>query len=612
MSNKKTLQILVIGLSILALVALISIAIFAVLLWAPPWEPTPVPLLTTDVPPSTGFTPSPGSAFTSISGRVWHDLCAGEDKAGSIPLTPPAGCMLSSDGSYHANGILESGEAGLGGVLIQLGAGDCPAADLATAISSLDGSYIFSNLSAGVYCVSIDTARTENAPMLPGGWTFPAVEAGSSVASHTVVVSEDKAQTEVNFGWDYKTQPGPAAVPTQTPQPSLSQTPQPLPSAVCTNRAAFVQDVTIPDYTTLSPGQFFVKTWRLRNSGTCAWGQGYALVFAGGDGLGGLTTTPLSGTVKPGETLDLSLTLIAPTGNGTYQGKWQLRTPDGVLFGVGKNAKDPFWVRIVVGSTPTASPPPPVGDGWRGEYYGNRELSGTPAVVQNDAEINFNWGNGAPVAALPADGFSARWSRTISFQAGDYRFSIFSDDGARVWLDEELIIDQWRDATDIIQTRIRALSAAPHTLRVEYYDNIGTASMRFWWEQVASYPEWRGEYWANATLSGNPMLMRNDAAIDFYWSKNAPATNLPADNFSARWSRQTTFEPGRYRFIARVDDGVRFMVDGKLVLDEWRANDGKKDYMVDLSLSGSHQLVVEYYEGAWDAWIKFWWERIGD
>jgi hypothetical protein len=473
---------------------------------------------------------------------VWHDLCAVAGGEGDAPVTPSAGCKPVGDGNYQANGLLETGEPGIGGVLVELGAGACPASGLATAITGMDGSYTFTGLRAGTYCVAVHTLKAENAPLLPGGWTFPATKAGSSVASYTVNLQEGEHKTPVDFGWDYEFLPVPEPVP---PQPS--PTPEPTTVAECTDKASFVSDVTIPDNTRLLPGQSFVKTWRLRNDGTCTWTTDYALVFAGGDRLGGPTAIPLPQSVPPGHTVDLSVMLTAPAGNGTYKGKWQLRNAEGRLFGVGKDANNPFWVRIVVAPAPqpTAVPatatPAPVFDGWRGEYFGNRDLGGDPVLVRDDAAINFNWGAAAPAMGLPADAFSVRWKRTLRFQEGTYRFYVQSDDGVRVWLDGELIINQWRDGSDVIDTAERTLSGAAHTLRVEYYENLGTARILFWWERLGAY-QWRGAFFSNADLAGAPTLMRDDTVIDFDWGHNAPAAGLPADGFSARWTRTVAFE----------------------------------------------------------------------
>jgi hypothetical protein len=114
--------------------------------------------------------------------------------------------------------------------------------------------------------------------------------------------------------------------------------------------------------------------------------------------------------------------------------------------------------------------------------------------------------------------------------------------------------------------------------------------------------EWRGEYYANSTLTGMPALVRNDRdpqggpGIRFDWGYDAPAAGLPADEFSVRWTRVLFFSEGTYRFYALVDDGLRLYVDGALVIDEWR-DGGQREVTGDRNLSGgTHSLRVEYYE----------------
>jgi hypothetical protein len=251
---------------------------------------------------------------------------------------------------------------------------------------------------------------------------------------------------------------------------------------------------------------------------------------------------------------------------------------------------------------------------WRGEYWSNRNLGGTPVLVRNDGNIAFNWGNGAPAGAVPVDDFSARWTRAAVFEGETYRFHAFVDDGVRLWVDDRLIIDDWRDGAARELTADLALVAGEHDVRVEYYEHTGHARIHVWWESVStpSFPDWKGAYWSNRSLNGDPALVRNDASIDFYWSMGAPAPGLPTDNFSARWSRRVNLDGGVYRFYAWVDDGVRLYVDDDLVLDEWHDNSADEVYMVDLDLAGEHSLVVEYYERGGNALIKLWWDRIGD
>jgi hypothetical protein len=108
-------------------------------------------------------------------------------------------------------------------------------------------------------------------------------------------------------------------------------------------------DVTIPDNTIMAPGQSFTKIWRLTNAGSCTWNPSYQLVFDHGDQLGVSNTysQPLtSGTVAPGQTVDVSVNLVAPITPGTYTGYWRFRDPSNVLFGLGGSGT--WIVKIIV------------------------------------------------------------------------------------------------------------------------------------------------------------------------------------------------------------------------------------------------------------------------
>jgi hypothetical protein len=156
--------------------------------------------------------------------------------------------------------------------------------------------------------------------------------------------------------------PAPAAPPTASPTAALSAaateqppaTSRPNPSATATHlpchRIGFVTDVSVPDGMAFSPGEAFTKIWRLRNDGSCIWTKSYDLVFVNGERMGGENETAIKDVVKPGQTIDLSLDLAAPTEAGEYRGYWALRAPDGVDFGLGASGEDPFWVDIEVRS----------------------------------------------------------------------------------------------------------------------------------------------------------------------------------------------------------------------------------------------------------------------
>lgn len=135
---------------------------------------------------------------------------------------------------------------------------------------------------------------------------------------------------------------------------------QPAPQASAASycdAANFVMDVTIPDGTSFAPGTPFIKTWRLRNTGTCTWSKSYALVFANGEQMGAPSEMKLPVDVPPGQVIDLSVQMTAPAAPGRYRGNWMFRNASGVLFGIGANANSVFWVEINV-----AAPLTPVFD----------------------------------------------------------------------------------------------------------------------------------------------------------------------------------------------------------------------------------------------------------
>ena len=159
------------------------------------------------------------------------------------------------------------------------------------------------------------------------------------------------------FSKNYKeAEPGisrPGQLRTPTPNMPVIVIPTQTPGASCTNAMTYISDVTIPDDQKMSPGEGFRKTWRIRNAGSCTWTPAYSLTFVNGNQMNG-TTVSVPANVLPGDTLDISVDLTAPYADGTYQGFWQMRNPQGTFFG------QTIWVKIRVGNIwyPTDTPQP--------------------------------------------------------------------------------------------------------------------------------------------------------------------------------------------------------------------------------------------------------------
>ena len=122
--------------------------------------------------------------------------------------------------------------------------------------------------------------------------------------------------------------------------------------------------------------------------------------------------------------------------------------------------------------------------GLQGEYFANKTLSGTPVLTRSDSTIDFDWGTGSPDPSVPVDGFSARWTGTVTAPAtAAYTFAATSDDGSRIYLDGKLIADNWSDhgVSTVKSTPVQLTAGEPHSLKVEYYENAGGASVSIGW-----------------------------------------------------------------------------------------------------------------------------------
>lgn len=129
-------------------------------------------------------------------------------------------------------------------------------------------------------------------------------------------------------------------------------------------------------------------------------------------------------------------------------------------------------------------PAPPAADSWTGEYFNNKYLQGPAAFTRQDGSINFDWSGGGPGTGVGNDQFSVIWTRTAYFQAGTYRFYATVDDGIRVYIDGHLIIDSWREQPATSYFGDIYLGEGNHSLRVEYYEEGGAASVRVWWNRL--------------------------------------------------------------------------------------------------------------------------------
>ena len=279
-----------------------------------------------------------------------------------------------------------------------------------------------------------------------------------------------------------------------------------------------------------------------------------------------------------------------------------------------------FLLSLVLSTSPTALAqdvwPSHTDPGWQASYWNNRNLSGWPTLQRVDTQLNFDWGLSSPAPTIYYDEFSARWERYIDVSPGSYEFTATADDGIRVWVDNDLIIDQWTEHAVQSFRAKKYLGTGHHALRVEYFENRGAAVAKLTWQNVADgggdpNNTWQGTYFNNTSLSGAPALDRADREIDFSWV-GAPAAQVNADNFSVRWSRNLDLPAGNYRFTMTIDDGGRLFVNDHTLIDAW-FDQPPTTYTGDIFLHGGSATVqMEYYERGGGATARLQWQRIGD
>lgn len=136
----------------------------------------------------------------------------------------------------------------------------------------------------------------------------------------------------------YTPTPEPTETIALTPTLSITETPTPpgitsTPTPIICNALEFLGDVTVPDGTTITAGEEFIKTWKVKNTGSCTWTKGYTVIFAYGDKQLTGQATPITNDVPPNTETEISVTFKAPLKAGNYSNYWRLADNNGTFFG---------------------------------------------------------------------------------------------------------------------------------------------------------------------------------------------------------------------------------------------------------------------------------------
>jgi hypothetical protein len=282
--------------------------------------------------------------------------------------------------------------------------------------------------------------------------------------------------------------------------------------------------------------------------------------------------------------------------------------------GLGSEGATGFTVPV----SPTAYLPfvsrsvPIVPNVWKAEYYANQNLSGDAQHSGEEIRVDYDWGNGSPSGLLP-DQFSARWSGYWDFEVGVYTFFAFADDGVRLWLDDQLLIDSWATGRGSHQATVTVTEAGLHRLKLEYFEATGEAAIRLHWRRTDLYPWWQGDYYREPWVEAGKQYSQNDNTIQFDWGMDCPS-GLPCDSFSVSWSATRLFEPGTHRIFLYADEGYQLFVDNNWVGDGgwYTADGGAEDAVYSLEASGVeyHQITYNFHDRGTLAEARLWVEHV--
>ncbi|WP_079527268.1 PA14 domain-containing protein [Halobacillus hunanensis] len=255
-------------------------------------------------------------------------------------------------------------------------------------------------------------------------------------------------------------------------------------------------------------------------------------------------------------------------------------------------------------------------DSWLGLYYPNKNLSGMPLVVGGKSSqeemlnrVSFDWGTASPLSQLPRDEFSVEYIKNLSGNR-EYFVNAFADDGLKVSVNDNMIIDEWHDSSgESYKALLTELSAGQNTVKVQYYENTGAAFIH---SNVVPFGEWSVSYYPNTNLKGKPAATKvlqsaNGIGFSEKLGLGSPTLGVPSNNYSANYITAKRLEPGEYLIDTKADDDIQVLIDGKVVVDSKTA---KQENKVKVNIKNSdngniHWIEVRHKEYYGESNIEF-------
>jgi hypothetical protein len=274
------------------------------------------------------------------------------------------------------------------------------------------------------------------------------------------------------------------------------------------------------------------------------------------------------------------------------------------------------------------------GAGLRAQYFDIARLS-NPKIARVDQSINFNWGTGSPHPVIQADRFVVRWTGWIqAIEAGQYQFRTYSDDGVRLVVNGNVLINNWTAHAVTFDTAkpINLAAGQRVPIQLDYFEAIGSSRIRLDWRRPGKVfavvpaaqlaPQnsgntlgqgLRGQYFDVATQNV-ANTTRTDNTINFNWRGSAPVAGFSNGPFVVRWTGWVQgVGAGNYLFRTISDDGVRLWVNGVLRINNPanRTVSTNTTTAITIPVGQKVQVKLEYYGYTNKSLVRLEWRRPG-
>ena len=258
------------------------------------------------------------------------------------------------------------------------------------------------------------------------------------------------------------------------------------------------------------------------------------------------------------------------------------------------------------------------GQGLTAQYFHNPDLSGL--AVERTEAVDFYWRTGSPAPGVDGNSFSARWIGQVeALYSETYAFRTVADDGVRLWVDGQLLVDDWTsDGVTTHDGTIALAAGKKYDIRLEYYDDVGSAEVSLQWASNSQSLEAIPAAQLYASPSGLSARYLDDqsnsstqivSVVDFNWGPDGPVARSSGDNFQATYTGFLKADYSeQYTFVVDSAGLTRLWIDDELIIDNWTEHAATTDAGTVALESGKwYDVRLEFQDQQGDAEVSLGW-----